>query len=98
MDYNKYKIFRKKLLSFLSNDSELLAMAQVKLMTTNKKFNFWLYSDLEGIICLILNYKEKAPYLALYNFKTIVKLFEIELYKDFSINYQNLAGMFWGDC
>jgi len=80
-----------KINSFLESDKEIMSYASIKLYTTNKKSETWLYSDLQGIICLVFDFKEKVRHLILYDVNTIEVLFKYQLYFEFDKYYQILS-------
>lgn len=81
---SKIDMQRMKILSILPPNVELAAKANAKLFTSNVEGKVWLYSDLEGIMCFLLDYQNKCTKLALFDVYSFEKLFEYELYKDFS--------------
>lgn len=83
-----------KILSILPPNVELAAKANAKLFTSNVEGKLWLYSDLEGILCFLLDYQNKCTKLALFDVYSFEKLFEYELYKDFSKFFTNLSSDF----
>jgi len=87
-------IFRKRLLSVIGNDRDLLAMADVKLMTSNKHTKNWLYSDLKGNLCFVLDHSKGARFLILFDSKSLLCLFNMELYKNFDKYYHDLSESF----
>lgn len=91
----KQKIrFRKRLLSVIGNDRDLLAMGDAKLYTTHKNSNKWLYSDLKGSICFVFDYKAGTRYLYLFDNTSLERLFMMELYKNFDKYYNALTDLF----
>lgn len=82
---------RKKILSILPANVELGAIASGKLYTSNTEGRIWLYTDLEGILCFLLDHQNKTTYLSLYDNYSFEKLFQYELYKDFTKYFVNLA-------
>jgi len=88
------KIFKKRLLSVIGNDRDLLAMADVKLLTANRNSQTWLYSDLKGSLCFVLDHTIGARYLILFDSRSLIRLFNMELYKNFDKNYTKLTDNF----
>ena len=89
----KGKIFRKRLLSVIGSDRDLLAMADVKLFSANQKKS-WLYSDLKGSLCFVLDHTVGARYLIIFDSTSLQRLFNMELYKNFDKNYTQLSENF----
>ena len=86
---------QKKILATLEPGLDLtLISSNVKLYTSNKEGKNWLYSDLEGLLCFILDYNLKTKYLVLYNSFSFEKIFQYELYKDFQKYFKSLAPEF----
>lgn len=86
---------QKKILATLEKGLELTLISNnVKLYTSNKEGKNWLYSDLEGLLCFILDYNKKTKYLVLYNSFSFEKIFQYELYKDFEKYFKALAPEF----
>ena len=82
---------QKKILATLEPGLDLtLISSNVKLYTSNKEGKNWLYSDLEGLLCFILDYNLKTKYLVLYNSFSFEKIFQYELYKDFQKYFKSL--------
>ena len=70
-------IIQKKILSILPPGNELnLFSSNVKLYSSKQDGKDWLYSDLEGLLCFILDYNVKTRYLVLYNSFSFEKLFQ----------------------
>ena len=75
---SKIDMQRMKILSILPPNVELAAKANAKLFTSNVEGKVWLYSDLEGIMCFLLDYQNKCTKLALFDVYSFEKLFEYE--------------------
>lgn len=82
---------KKKIISILPANVELGAIASGKLYTSNAEGKIWLFTDLEGILCFLLDHQNKTTYLSLYDNYSFEKLFQYELYKDFTKFFVNLA-------
>lgn len=81
-----------KILAILPNTQELQGeLYQVKLYSSDKEGEDWLYSGLEGFLCLIIDYSYKTKYLCLYDPTTYQKCFQYELYKGFEKYFDTLA-------
>ena len=66
-----------KILAILPNTQELQGeLYQVKLYSSDKEGEDWLYSGLEGFLCLIIDYSYKTKYLCLYDPTTYQKCFQ----------------------
>ena len=88
-------VTQKKILATLEPGLDLtLISSNVKLYTSNQEGKNWLYSDLEGLLCFILDYNVKTKYLVLYNSFSFEKIFQYELYKDFQNYFKSLAPEF----
>jgi hypothetical protein len=86
---------RKRILSILGVDRDLINMAtNAKLYSANSEAVRWLYSDLEGIPCFILDYNTQSKYIVLFDPDTYEVLFSIELYNNFANYYQQLSDDF----
>ena len=82
---------RIKILSILPPNVELAAKTNGKLFTSDCEGKIWLYTDLEGILCFLLDYQNKTTYLALFDVYSFEKLFQYELYRDFSKYFLTIA-------
>ena len=83
---------RKKILSILPNNSELQGEIYiVKLYSSDRGGEDWLYSGLEGYFCFILDYSLKTKYFIIYDPTTYQKVFQYELYNNFGKFYEELA-------
>ena len=83
---------RKKILSILSNNLELQGEIYiVKLYSSDRGGEDWLYSGLEGYFCFILDYSLKTKYFIIYDPTTYQKVFQYELYNNFGKFYEELA-------
>jgi hypothetical protein len=81
---------KRRILALLPEGRDLMRVASAKIYTAGKSSS-WLYSDLEGLLCYIWDYNEKSRYLALYEFNTYEKLFQMQLYQNFSKFYTVLS-------
>ena len=83
---------RKKILSILTNNLELQGEIYiVKLYSSDRGGEDWLYSGLEGYFCFILDYSLKTKYFIIYDPTTYQKVFQYELYNNFGKFYEELA-------
>ena len=94
MSKHNKNIFRKRLLTIIDSSQDILATADVKLFTANNISNTWLYSDLKGHLCFVLDHTLEAAFLILYDMKNLSRLFSIELYKHFNEYYAILSEKF----
>ena len=85
---------RKRLLAILGENRELISLAHGKLYTSAKGSKEWLYSDLDGFLCFVLDKQENARYLILYDTDNYEKLFFFELYKNFNKYYKVLKELY----
>lgn len=83
---------KKKILSILQPHLELQSdIYNVKLYSCDKEGKNWLFSDVEGFLCLIIDYNLKTKYIVIYHETTFEKLFQYELYNNFSKCFIELA-------
>jgi len=89
------KLEKKKILSILGSNRELYKMCSAKIYTSNLAGDSWLYSDLEGFLCFVLDYNIKTRYFVLFDPLTYERLFQFELYNNFEKEFQKLAEDFF---
>ena len=83
---------KKKILSILTPNLEMYGdISNVKLYSCDKDGRNWLYSDVEGFFCVIIDYHVKTFYFTIYDSLTFEKLFQFELYNNFSKYLEELA-------
>lgn len=80
------EIERKKIISILGYNCDMMSIVKAKLYTAGKNSDEWLYSDSQGFLCYVVDYSEKARYLILYDLDNFEIIFKMKIYKDF-INY-----------
>jgi hypothetical protein len=85
---------RKRILAILGPERDLINMTSAKLYSSNREGLKWLYSDLEGIVCFILDYKTKSKHIVMFDYSTYELLFSIEMYTNFTKYYQSIADDF----
>ena len=86
---------KKRILSTLDHSHELYGdMSNVKLYSSDKEGKNWLFSDVEGYLCLILDYEAKTIYIRIYDIFTYQILFQYELYNNFAKLFEELASDF----
>ena len=85
---------KKKILAILSENPNLEMFGDIynaKLYSCDREGKNWLYSDVEGFACIVLNYQIKTLYITIYDQSSLEKLFQYELYKNFEKYFQELA-------
>jgi hypothetical protein len=89
------ELTKKKILSVLNPNLELQGdIYNVKLFSCDRDGKNWLYSDVEGNLCFIIDYSLKTKYLVIYDTTSIEKIFQYELYNNFLKSYEELAPEF----
>jgi len=89
------ELTKKKILSVLNPNLELQGdIYNVKLFSCDRDGKNWLYSDVEGNLCFIIDYSLKTKYLVIYDTTSIEKIFQYELYNNFLKFYEELAPEF----
>jgi hypothetical protein len=95
MNENFQKLEKKKILAILGSNREMYKMCSAKIYTSNREGESWLYSDLEGFLCFVLDYNIKTRFLVMFDPTTYERLFQFELYNNFEREYQKLADDFF---
>lgn len=90
-----YKIVRNKILVIIGSNRELINISFAKIYTTGLESNSWLYSDLQGYLCFILDHSAKCRFFILFDSVSYEKLFQFELYSNFEKSWQELASDFF---
>ena len=86
---------KKKILSVIPSNLEMYGeIYNAKLYSCDKEGKNWLYSDVEGFCCLLINEQSKIIYLSIFDPFTYEKLFQYELYNNFHQYFENLAPTF----
>ena len=89
------ELSKKKVLSILPPNQELQGdIYNVKLFSCDRDGRNWLYSDVEGYLCFIVDYQLKTKYLIIFDMTSFEKLFQYELYNNFLKFYEELAPEF----
>jgi len=99
------ELIRKKILTLLGSDKQLISMAQVRLYTSTNETeksqenvsqnqDEWLYSNLEGNLCYVLDFSKKTRYLRLFENTNFQLLFHMEIYQNFSNFYTAVDPLF----
>ena len=73
---------KNRIIAILGGNRRLLSLSFTKIYTSGKD-GPWLFSDLEGFLCLIHNEKENIFYFYLYDSFNYDRLFTFELYQNF---------------
>ena len=88
-------IKKNKLLTCLSSNQKIEEIIfNVKLYTSDFEGKNWLYSDLEGTLIFVLDYKKKTRFFSLFDSYSFENLFSYELYNEFENFYMNLSPVF----
>ena len=83
---------KKKILSILTPNLEMYGdIFNVKLYSCDRDGKNWLYSDVEGFFCVIIDYQVKTFYITIFDSSTFQKLFQFELYNNFTKFFEELA-------
>jgi hypothetical protein len=85
---------KRRVMSIIGEGRDLMEMVSAKIYTNDKEGRSWLFSDLEGFLCHIIDYNEKTQYLFLYDYNSLEKHLQFELYQDFSNYYTVLNESF----
>jgi hypothetical protein len=89
------ELAKKKVLSILTPNLELQGdIYNAKLFSCDRDGRNWLYSDVEGFLCFIVDYQLKTKYLVIFDITSFEKLFQYELYNNFLKFYEELAPEF----
>ena len=98
MDEHAFKakdLTKKKILSVIPPNLEMYGeIYNVKLYSSDIEGKNWLYTDVEGFCCLLINEQSKIIYLTIFDPFTYEKLFQYELYNNFQKYFANLAPTF----
>ena len=73
--------------SVLIGNYHLIEMVYAKVYTTNKSGKAWLYSDICGNLCLLVDYNRLSARLMMLDIHNYQIVFEAELYKKFESYY-----------
>lgn len=86
---------KRKILAILGQNLDLVGTATAKLYTCSKDGENWLQSNLEGILCLIIDYTKCTRYFVMFDSFSFEKLFQFELYCSFNKFYEQLREDFY---
>jgi hypothetical protein len=88
----RINIEKEKILAILPDNQELQGdIFNAKLYSSDKEGEDWLFSGLEGNLCLIVDYQIKTKYLIMYHPINYEKIFQYELYISFEKYFEELA-------
>ena len=88
----RINIEKEKILAILPDNQELQGdIFNAKLYSSDKEGEDWLFSGLEGNLCLIVDYQIKTKYLIMYHPINYEKVFQYELYISFDKYFEELA-------
>ena len=83
---------KKKILAILPPNIQMDGeIYMVRLYSCDKEGKNWLYSDVEGFCCLIIDYQIKTIYIDIYDPTSFEKSFQFELYNNFLKYFEELA-------
>ena len=86
------ELTKKKILAIIPSNLELYGeLYMVKLYSCDREGKNWLFSDVEGFCCLLINDTSKLIYLCIFDPFTYEKLFQYELYNNFQKYLEILA-------
>jgi Wiskott-Aldrich syndrome protein len=81
-----------KILAILPNNQELQGgIYTVKIYSSDREGEDWLYSGLEGLLALIIDNSVKTKYICMYDPTNYQKVFQYEMYKNFEKYFEELA-------
>lgn len=79
----KFRIIK----SLLAESNEILFHTKTKLYTANVETKSWLYSEIQGILIVSVNYQTKNGKLFIFNEQDLTVEFEIDFYRNFNDAY-----------
>lgn len=86
---------KKKILAILNNNLELQGdVYTVRLYSSERDGQNWLFSGIEGLLCLVLDFQVKTRYIQIYDPTNYQKVFQYELYNKFDKFFEELAPEF----
>ena len=89
---DKINMEKIKILAILENNQELQGdIYTVKIYSSDREGEDWLYSGLEGLLALIIDNSVKTKYICLYDPTSYQKCFQYEMYKNFEKYFEVLA-------
>ena len=89
---DKINMEKIKILAILPNNQELQGdIYTVKIYSSDREGEDWLYSGLEGLLALIIDNSVKTKYICLYDPTSYQKCFQYEMYKNFEKYFEVLA-------
>ena len=88
VEHDNMNIVNSKIVaSILLSNYHLIEMCYAKVYTANKSGKSWLYSDICGNLCLVIDYNRQAARLMMFDILNYQIVFETELYKQFDKYY-----------
>ena len=93
---NKISLVKKSIIkSLLYPTHDLMATCFGRLYTCGINATAWLYSGVEGALCIVLDIKQKTCKFIIFNVSTFESMFECEIYKRFSDAYTKGSEKFY---
>ena len=81
--------------SLLVSNYELINLCFARIYTANAYNNpTWLYTELEGGLCLVVDYARKSARFLMFDLVSLEIIFESEFYKNFNVFYSCLSENF----
>jgi len=91
---DNYLVQQKIIKSLLKSNYELISMGYAYLFTAGKNSKDWLFSELHGAICLVIDFVRKSTRFLMFDVITYEIVFENELYKHFNTTYSKANDLF----
>lgn len=92
MEFGEKSIERKKILSILPPTQGLEgSLYNSKLYSSDDDGEDWLFSGLEGLTGIVVDYQLKTKYISIFHFTSYSKIFQYELYNGFENCFEDLA-------
>jgi hypothetical protein len=81
--------------SLLQNNYDLLSLCFARIYSANAHGeSSWLYSELEGGLCLCIDYSRKSARFIMFDLISLEITFESEFYKNFNVFYSSINDTF----
>jgi hypothetical protein len=92
----KLNLVKQKIISsLLLSNYDLISMVFARIYTANAHNNSsWLYTELEGALCLVIDYARKSARFLMFDLVSLEITFESEFYKNFNVFYSCLSETF----
>ena len=86
---NKLNFVKQKIISsLLMSNYDLISICFARVYTASAYNNpSWLYTELEGALCLVVDYSRKSARFLMFDLLTLEITFESEFYKNFNVFY-----------